>query len=289
MVDQKKILIIGSNGQLGKALQIKYPNARKADINDLDISSSESINKFNWSNIEIILNVAAYTKVDQAETDEGRRACWKINASSLQNLVRISNQIKATLVHISSDYVFDGQEKEHLETECLSPLSVYGESKAAGDLLVQMASKYYLLRTSWVIGDGNNFVRTMLSLGKKGISPSVVNDQIGRLTFTNEIVRAVDFLISNSKPYGTYNITNCGESMSWFNITKIIFDYAGFKDLNVVGITTEEYFKGKKGIAKRPFNSTLNLNKINNTGFKSTDWKTNLKSYINIETRKEEI
>jgi dTDP-4-dehydrorhamnose 3,5-epimerase len=180
--------------------------------------------------------------------------------------------------------VFDGTQTPHTETEPFSPLSVYGQSKAAGDLVVSLLPKHYILRTSWVIGEGKNFVRTMLSLGEKGIAPTVVADQIGRLTFTSTLVSAIHHLLSTQSPYGTYNVTNSGESASWAEITRQIFKLAGYK-LTVTDTTTDEYYAGKPGIAPRPLQSTLDLSKIEGTGFHSTDWHEDLADYIKKEQR----
>src|SRR4051812_14218213 len=190
-MDDSKFLITGGNGQLGLALQAKYPAAKVTDVKELDITDQNSISTFDWSNVTTILNAAAYTNVDGAETPEGRVAAWKVNAIGSANLTRAALQHDLTIVHISTDYVFDGTQESHTEEEPFSPLGVYGESKAAGDTAVGLAPKHYILRTSWVIGEGKNFVRTMLSLGERGISPKVVADQIGRLTFTSELVRAI--------------------------------------------------------------------------------------------------
>jgi dTDP-4-dehydrorhamnose 3,5-epimerase/reductase len=199
-VDDRGVFIVGANGQLGTALRAQYPNAQYADVDELDITDQESVQNFNWDGIEIILNAAAFTNVDGAETPEGRIAAWKVNADAVANLVAVAAQKDMTLVHVSTDYVFDGTQEIHTEDEPFSPLSVYGASKAAGDIAVSLAPKHYILRTSWVIGEGNNFVRTMLGLGQKGISPTVVADQIGRLTFTSELVRAIDHLLATNAP-----------------------------------------------------------------------------------------
>lgn len=289
-IDETKIFIIGANGQLGTALREKYPNAKSADISELDITNKESVEKFDWSGIEILINAAAYTNVDSAETEDGRKAAWSVNADAVANLVAVAAQYDMTLIHISTDYVFDGTIDNHKEDEPFSPLSVYGATKAAGDIAVSLAPKFYILRTSWVIGDGNNFVRTMVSLAEKNISPNVVHDQIGRLTFTSELVRAIHHLIaplssnSNLKPYqyGTYNVTNHGEPASWADITREIFKALGRDELTVTNTTTEEYFSGKEGIAPRPLLSTLDLSKLQNTGFLSKNWKTELADYIRI-------
>jgi len=281
-MNDSKIFIVGANGQLGTALRKKYPNAKYADIDSLDITDKKSVDAFDWSGVDIIINAAAYTNVDGAETPEGRIAAWKVNAQAVGNLTHRAMRNDITLVHISTDYVYDGTQDSHSEDEVFSPLSVYGASKAAGDLLVSQVEKHYILRTSWVIGEGKNFVRTMLELGKKGINPNVVTDQIGRLTFTDELVRAIDHLLENQAPFGTYNVTNSGEPVSWADLTRTIFKLADLDNI-VSDITTAKYYKGKDGIAERPLKSTLNLDKLASTGFISTDWNEDLKKYIKKE------
>lgn len=274
------IFIVGANGQLGRALRQQYPEARFADIDEMDITDRQSVESFDWSGISIVLNAAAFTNVDGAETPEGRVAAWKVNASAVANLTRVCRTHNMTLVHISSDYVFDGTKEPHFENEDFSPLSVYGASKAAGDLLVEQLDNFYLLRTTWVIGEGKNFVRTMLGLAEKNISPTVVHDQIGRLTFTRELVRIIDHLLSTQAPFGTYNATNDGPLESWADITRRIFELAGRNDLTVTNTTTAEYFAGKDGIAPRPLGSDMSLDKLHSTGFTSHDWTHDLKDYI---------
>lgn len=282
-MDSSKIFIVGANGQLGTALRAQYPEARSADISTLDITNRESVEQFDWSGIEIILNAAAFTNVDGAETAEGRIAAWNVNASAVANLVRVAQKYDITLVHISSDYVFDGTIEPHLETEPLSPLSVYGASKAAGDIAVSLLDKHYIVRTTWVIGEGKNFVRTMLGLAEKGISPTVVADQIGRLTFTGELVRAIDYLLTNGASFGVYNVTNDGPLASWADITRKIFELAGHNELTVTDTTTAEYFAGKDGIAPRPLGSDMSLDKIHAIGFESQDWQKELSNYVKKE------
>ena len=280
--NEEQILITGANGQLGAALRKKYPKAQFADITELDITDVQSVNNYDWSKIATIINAAAFTNVDGAETPEGRKVAWKVNAQAVANLAKIAQQKDIALIHISSDYVFDGTATgPHTEEENFTPLSVYGASKAAGDLVVSTLPKYYIIRTAWVIGEGKNFVRTMLSLAEKKISPTVVSDQIGRLTFTSELVRAIDHLISSGSPYGTYNVTNSGPLNSWAEITRQIFALAKVEDLVVTDITTEKYFIGQENIAPRPLNSDMSLQKIHATGFKSTDWQEDLEKYIN--------
>lgn len=283
-MDESKILIIGANGQLGTALRVRYPQAQAIDADKLDISSREAVQAFDWSKFSIILNAAAYTNVDGAESPDGRVLSWKVNAIGPCNLAEAALQHNLTLVHISSDYVFDGTRDNHTEDEPFSPLNVYGQSKAAGDIAVSLVPKHYILRTTWVIGEGKNFVRTMIGLGQKGISPTVVADQVGRLTFTSELVRIIDHLLTSNAPTGTYNATNGGDTASWADITREIFKLSHF-ELPVTDTTTAEYFAGKAGIAPRPLQSTMDLAKLSGTGFTSHKWREDLKGYIDHERR----
>jgi dTDP-4-dehydrorhamnose 3,5-epimerase/reductase len=275
----KKVLIAGAYGQLGLEFQKLYPDAECVDRDTLDISDPSVLTARRWKDYSLILNAAAYTNVDGAETKEGRVDAWKANSDAVANLAKIAIRNNITLVHISSDYVFDGSENPHLESEPFSPLSVYGQSKASGDTAVDIAPRHYLLRTSWVIGKGNNFVKTMKSLADRGIKPNVVNDQIGRLTFTEDLARAAKHLIDSTAPFGTYNLSNDGDSVSWTDIAKLVYEKAGKSAADVTGVTTEKYYAGKDGIAPRPLQSTLSLDKIKATGFVPKDWRTALDEY----------
>ena len=249
MTDHTSTLIIGANGQLAKAMQQQYPSARAVGHNELDLCNAAAIANFDWSGIKTIINTAAYTNVDGAETAEGRTAAWRVNAQAVGQLARVCSERDITLVHVSST-----------------------------------TPRHYIIRTSWVIGDGKNFVTTMLGLAAKNISPTVVADQIGRLSFTPEIARAIDHLVENRTPYGTYNVTNSGPLVSWADITRQIFALAGRDDLTVTDTTTAEYFANKPGIAPRPLNSDLSLDKLHATGFVSRDWREALREYVTLNT-----
>jgi dTDP-4-dehydrorhamnose reductase len=281
-VNDSEIFITGANGQLGLALQAKYPGAKKAGHAELDITNKGAVQAYDWTGIKYILNAAAYTNVDGAQTPQGKEDAIKINAKAVEHLAEVAAKNDITLVHISSDYVFDGAKTPHTETEELSPISEYGKSKAEGDRAAAKAPKHYIIRTLWLIGDGKNFVRTMLELGKKGVNPSVVHDQIGRLTFTPELIQAIDLLLNKQPDYGTYNVSNGGEPASWADITREIFKDAGF-DLMVTNVTTEQYYAGKENIAPRPLNSVLDLSKIESIGFRPKDWREDLLEYVKKE------
>ena len=276
-IKPKKVLITGANGQLGQALQKIYPDAEYATRDTLDITQDISTAR-RWKDYGLIINTAAYTAVDLAET-KGRAAAWQTNATAAASLARIAQDNHITLVHISSDYVFDGTQTSHTEDETFTPLSVYGETKAAGDVAVSTAQKHYILRTSWVVGSGANFVRTMKNLAEKDIQPAVVDDQIGRLTFANDLAAAVKHLVDTKAAYGTYNFSSKGEPVSWAAIAKKVYELAGHDPNEVTGVTTAEYYADKNGIAPRPLNSTLDLNKIKATGFNPQDWQEALSVY----------
>lgn len=285
-MDSSKFLILGGNGQLGKALQAQYPNAHATDVSELDITNIQSLRSFDWSNVNTILNAAAYTNVDGAETAEGRIAAWKINAVAVGYLASIALEHNLTLVHISTEYVFDGTKENHLEDESLSPLGVYAQSKAAAEIAASITPNHYICRTSWLIGEGNNFVRTMVGLAEKNISPTVVADQIGRLTFTPTLVKIIDHLLNSKAPYGTYNSTNDGQPASWSEVAQLIFEELGRKDLKVTDTNTKEYYSNKPESAPRPLQSAMDLTKIKSTGLDLTDWHEELKKYIQKESTK---
>lgn len=284
-MDDSKICITGANGQLGTALRQKYPNAQFADIGRLDITDKDSVLSYDWSEIAYILNAAAYTDVDGAETAEGRVAAWKVNAQAVAYLAEAAQKNDITLVHVSTDYVFDGSIDNHKEDEPFSPLGVYGQTKAAGDIAVSLAGKHYILRTSWVMGEGKNFVRSIMGLAQKNISPSVVADQFGRPTFTVELVRAIDHLLSAGAKFGTYNVTNSGDVVSWADIARQVYKELDRNDLSVSDTTAQKYFAGKLS-SPRPVHSALDLSKIQSTGFIPKDWREDLKDYIEQELDK---
>jgi dTDP-4-dehydrorhamnose reductase len=275
----KKTLILGANGQVGRALVAVLPNATALDRSSFDVTDPDAYKTFDWRAFDTVVNAAAYTAVDAAETPEGRRQAWSINVSATALLASAAISHHFTLVHISSDYVFDGSENVHLEEEPYSPLGVYGQTKAAADAIVASVPKHFVLRTSWVIGDGNNFVRTMASLARRGIDPAVVNDQSGRLSFASDIACAVLHLLTKLPDYGTYNISNSGPIVTWDEIARDVFRLTGHDASRVRGVTTDEYFAGKP-VAPRPANSALDLTRITDSGFVVRDASHALADYL---------
>lgn len=280
-----RVLVTGGNGQLGKALQNIYPEGIFTDSHDLDITDQAALAAFDWNGIEAIINAAAFTAVDKAELPEMIPLAWGVNALGPANLAAIAKARNIPLVHVSSDYVYDGQNQEHTEDEALRPLSSYGASKAAGDLAAAQAPQHYIVRSSWVVGDGPNFVRTMLTLGKDRSELTVVNDQIGRLTFADDLAGCVQHLLDKKAASGIYHFSNEGQPSSWADITRAIFEIAGY-EVMVNETSTEEYARGKSPWALRPSHSTLNLDKIKATGLNPRDWQEALKDYVEKELGK---
>jgi dTDP-4-dehydrorhamnose 3,5-epimerase len=279
----RKTLVLGAGGQLGRALRKVYERDASVEFagrQDFDLLNPESYTARHWGNYSTIINAAAYTAVDAAEFGAGREAAWAVNAAAVSRLARVAADHSLTLVHVSSDYVFDGSRQEHGEDEPFTPLGVYGQSKAAGDAVVGTVPRHYIVRTSWVIGDGNNFVRTMASLAGRGVQPAVVDDQIGRLTFATDIAEGIKHLLDTKASFGTYNLSNDGSPQSWADIAADVFELSGAERSGVSGVTTAEYFKDKAA-APRPLNSVLDLTKIKATGFYPRNSKAALAEYLN--------
>jgi dTDP-4-dehydrorhamnose reductase len=275
----KKVLITGANSQLGKALRVEFPDAEFVGHEEFDITADVASLR-NWSEYGVIINAAAYTAVDAAETPEGRRDAWKINALAVSNLSHVAEDSGIIFVHISSDYVFDGTKTPHDENESFAPLGVYGQAKAAGDTVVVYSHRHYLVRTSWVIGEGKNFVLTMKSLAERDIKPSVVDDQIGRLTFTTDLASGIKHLLDTKAPFGTYNLSNDGEPASWADIAKRVYEKSGKSADDITPVSTADYYKDKEDISPRPLQSTLSLDKIKATGFTPREWTQALSEYL---------
>ncbi|QGN34873.1 sugar nucleotide-binding protein [Microlunatus sp. Gsoil 973] len=275
----RRTVIIGGNGQVGRALAAVLPDAEVTDRSVLDLADPVSLDKYDWRSCDVVINAAAFTAVDAAETPDGRRAAWATNVAGVAALAEIARRHRLTLVHISSDYVFDGSTGPHGEVEPLSPLGVYGQTKAAGDLVVAAVPQHYIIRTSWVIGDGGNFVRTMIRLAANGVSPSVVDDQLGRLTFADDIARGIDHLLRVRPAHGVYNLSCGGEPQSWASIARSIFTAQGRSAEDVTPVSTETYGAGKE-LAPRPRNSVLDLSKITATGFVPRDGGEALAGYL---------
>lgn len=247
----------------------------------LDITDAESVEKtIKEIKPDVVVHCAAWTAVDAAEDEENRDKVFAVNVEGTKNIARICKEIDAKMVYTSTDYVFDGQGTEPWKPDCkeYAPLNIYGQSKLDGELAVsEILDKYFIVRIAWVFGtNGNNFIKTMLKVGKKFDTIRVVNDQIGTPTYTYDLARLLVDMIETDK-YGYYHATNEGGYISWYDFACEIFRQAGYST-NVNPVTTEEYGISK---AKRPFNSRLDKTKLVENGFTPLpDWQDALKRYL---------
>jgi dTDP-4-dehydrorhamnose 3,5-epimerase len=275
------IVIVGANGQLGRALRREFPDAVALDRSQLDVTDARAVRDYRWADVDVVLNAAAWTAVDAAEDPANLEAVRAANVDAVGYLARAVRTSGATLVHLSSEYVFDGKHDGPMPEDWPpNPLSVYGQSKADGDVQAGHVTKHYLVRTTWVVGDGGNFVRTMAGLADRGVSPTVVDDQIGRPTFATDLAAGIAHLLRTPAPYGTYNLTNSGEPASWADVAAAVFSARGRSADDVGRTSTAAYVADKPQAAVRPLNSVLDLAKITATGFVPRDWRTALAEYL---------
>lgn len=282
-VQERSTVVIGPDGQLGRALLALLPEAVGLRLPGFNLGAPESFATVDWSRVGTIINAAAYTAVDNAETPDGRRAAWAVNVTGLARLCQIAATQRITMVHISTDYVFDGTAPEHDEAEPPSPLGVYGQTKAAGEALVGQLDRHHVLRTSWLVGQGRNFVSTMVDLAMRGVSPAVVDDQFGRLTFADDLAAGIAHLLESNAPAGTWNLTNSGAVQSWADIARDVFELCGRPRDDVRGVSTDEYASmhaARGPISPRPRHSTLRLDKLGAAGFHPPMAQERLREYV---------
>ena len=285
-----KILITGANGMLANSVRTKLSNYELilTDVSDLDITDKEAVIKFVEDNKpEYIINCAAYTAVDKAET--AGPIVEKINAEGPKNLAIAAKNVGAKLVHISTDYVFGGNlpiEQSYSEDDPKSPVTEYGRTKLLGEESIkENTDEYYIFRTAWLYGEGNNFVRTMLKLGSTKDELNVVSDQHGSPTYAEDLAEIIKQAIEKKIPYGVYHATNEGFT-TWYDFTKAIFEKANIT-CKVNPVTTEEYIKMMNVVqAKRPENSQLSKAKLNSVGIEIPNWEDALDRYLKIELSK---
>ena len=274
-------VIVGANGQLGRALQREFPDAVALNRAALDVTDPAAVRDYRWADVDVVVNAAGWTAVDAAEDPANLAAVRAVNVDAVGYLARAVRTCGATLVHVSSEYVFDGNhEGPHPDDSPPNPLSVYGQSKADGDTQAGYVTEHYLVRTTWVVGEGGNFVRTMAGLADRGVCPTVVDDQIGRPTFAADLAAGIAHLVRTRAPFGTYNLTNSGDPVSWADVAAAVFEARGRSASDVDRTSTEKYFADKPQTAVRPLNSVLDLSKITATGFEPRDWRTALAEYL---------
>lgn len=231
---------------------------------------------------DAVVHCAAWTAVDAAEDEENIEKVKAVNVTGTRNIATVCKVLNCKMIYISTDYVFDGQGETPWDADCTdyAPLNVYGQTKLDGELAVkELLSKYFIVRIAWVFGlNGNNFIKTMLNIGKKYDTLRVVSDQIGTPTYTPDLARLLVDMAETEK-YGCYHATNEGGYISWYDFACEIFKQAGY-DTKVTPVTTEEYGLSK---AKRPFNSRLDKSKLVKEGFTPLpEWKDALERYLKL-------
>ena len=276
----KKIIVTGCNGQLGRAVNkelegntgIEFVNT---DVAELDITNIDKVMELAREvKPYAIINCAAHTGVDACETDADN--AYRINAIGPRNLSIAASEMGAKMIHISTDYVFDGKSsKPYIEFDRPNPQGMYGATKLVGEMMVKdFADHYFILRTAWLYGDGKNFVKTMLRLSETNDKVKVVNDQFGSPTSTKELAGAISQLLFTEN-YGLFHAT-CEGSCNWAEFAQEIFRLAG-KSTKVEGITTEEY----NAPAPRPAYSILENYMLKLTsGYLFADWHDAIEEYI---------
>ncbi len=285
----EKIIVTGCNGQLGRAINKELPKDKYELINT-DVFEGEGIIPLDITNVDAvvelarktkataIINCAAYTAVDKQESDVD--LSYKINAIGPRNLAIAATETGAKLVHISTDYVFEGNgTRPYIEFDKTGPVSVYGKTKLAGEEMVkQFARDFFIIRTAWLYGDGKNFVKTMLGLSEKYDEVSVVKDQLGTPTSTKELAKAIHYLLGTEN-YGVFHGT-CEGDTNWAGFTEEIFRLAG-KNTRVNHVTTKEYSEKNPQAAPRPAYSILDNYMFRLTSdFRFADWHYAIEEYL---------
>jgi dTDP-4-dehydrorhamnose reductase len=275
------ILVVGANGMLGQDIMgLIGTAARGVDIDEIDITSLESTSRILTTlKPEVVINCAAYTDVDGCESNVEK--AMQVNGEGVAHLAMASREIGARLVHVSTDYVFDGGKgSPYLEDDATCPLGIYGESKLAGEMNAAFNPDHLIVRTQWLYGlHGKNFVETMLRLAQEKNELSVVDDQIGSPTWTVDLALSILALLKTGYR-GVYHASNSG-FCSWNEFARAIFDEAGLQ-IHVKGMTTDELNRP----ARRPLYSTLDCSKlIRDTGFHPQPWKTALKEYLRLRSK----
>lgn len=280
-----KVLVTGVKGQLGydvvNELTKRGHTAIGVDIDEMDITDKHSVQiVIEKTKPDAVIHCAAWTAVDLAEDENKISLVRAVNTDGTRNIAEICKKLNCKMMYISTDYVFNGQGTEPWEPDCkdYEPLNVYGQTKLGGELAVaNLLEKYFIVRIAWVFGvNGNNFIKTMLNIGKKYDELTVVNDQIGTPTYTYDLARLLVDMIETKK-YGYYHATNEGGYISWYDFACEIFKQAGY-NTKVKPVTTEEYGLSK---AKRPFNSRLDKSKLIENGFKPLPtWQDALSRYL---------
>lgn len=276
-------LILGAGGQLGKALRAQNPTAIALTRADFDVSDDLAYNSVDWSTVGVVINASAYTDINGAETDGGADEAWNTNVVGVGKLARVCADNNITLVHISSVYVFDGEFDGEADEETeFGPLSPYGESRAAGDALVSLVTNHLIIRTAWLVADGDDVDHAIRRLTSNAGVTDSVNVQRGRPTLTSELATAIGHLLDVGAPWGTYNVTNSGDIVTVSEVVGELRKRAA--ETNKRNATTADptntEVDSHERRALRPRNVALDLSKLRATGYEPADWRVALNDSV---------
>lgn len=265
-------LVTGASGQLGRALRPLLPLAAFHDV-ELDITDRAALAAHDWTGITAIVNAAAWTAVDAAEQADRLLTAWDVNVNGVANLAWHARRLDVPLVHVSTDYVFRGDHVGDAPVDARTdPQGMYGIAKAASEMAARIAPRHFVVRTSWVFGDGPNFVRTMRRLAADRPQLTVVDDQHGRPTYAVDLAAALVRLLGGDLPPGTYHATGGGPVVSWAGFARAILADTGCE---VVPVSTEQYRGNAAATAPRPANSALEPGPL-----PMRDWREALSEYL---------
>lgn len=278
-------LVVGAGGQLGRALRQLRPQARFVDVPEVDLTSSASVAALPWDDVRAVVNAAAWTAVDPAEDLDRLPTVWDVNATGVFNLAWHARRLDLPLVHVSTDYVFRGDHRSPVPVDApLDPQGAYGATKAAGEMAAHLAARHYVVRTSWLFGDGPNFVRTLRRLAASRDEVTVVDDQLGRPTYALDLAAALLALLDGRAPYGTYHATGAGDVVSWADVAAVAVRGTGCR---VRPVSTVEYLAAAPQAAPqpapRPAYSALDLGALEAVGVRMRDWREALAEYLRLE------
>ena len=265
-----RIVVLGAGGQLGQEFARRarqQPQLVVLDRAALDLSSRESIEQLDLQGVDQVINAAAMTDVDRAESPAGRREAWQANAAGPAWLAERCAQAQVRLLQVSTDYVYDGRDPEASEHSPVAPLGAYGQSKAAGDLAVLAAGPNIVLRTSWLLGRGRNFASTMHALAVQGRPVQVVDDQFGRPTSTRLLADGLLHLVQLPQAAGVYHLQGSGASMSWYHVARLVYELAGAPAALVQPVSARQHASRHPQAAPRPAFSVLGMQRLEQTGF----------------------
>jgi dTDP-4-dehydrorhamnose reductase len=271
------VLVTGSGGQVGRALRPLLPKARFLSRTELDTTDASSVGAA-IEGTEAVIHLAAMTHVDDCEVETER--AWAVNAEGTRHVAEAAAEEGARLVYVSTDYVFDGTKQgEYVEDDPPKPINVYGRTKLEGERHARTVPGAAIVRTSWVIGEGRNFVRTIVSAARDGRALRVVDDQRGRPSFADDLARAIVYLLEHEIE-GVINVAGDEEPCTWADLAELAVRAVGL-DSAVEHVDTETYARvAGRVIAPRPTNSVLSLEKARRLGVPLADWRTSLEGYV---------